>query len=1027
MEKKDKKKKGGLVLLGISLLLSLFMKDNVLALELTNINPNNYTYTNNNKVYPFYLAVNNESNRPLFQERGNVGFIDTSTYTYHNESYGLEPYEFNALYLTTNGKEATAENLDKRLAMQLYLFEDFASRNKDNISFSFDTEYYHKISEELLKQGKEMIKEEKYTYQIKQGEWTFIPKEWEGNYTISMDRFPLPFVEKEDGFDIAGANLGTYTTEIFINKYREYGTYFQSNDYRKSNYIETIKPCTIHSTLEIEIIPPIYDIHVPENQIGYNLEIVNSSLKEQKVSYNLKIDDEYFLEDFKITKKDGSEITVDNNSFTMPNEDVYINVKVDRKTHDIKIINNEGIIVNCVDKAKVKDLVNLDVKVLDGYELTNIYMNNQEVNLNDLNFVMPNEDVIITSKTKKKIYQIESEISNASIKVNNEASFGEKINFEIKEDEGYTIDEIKVLDANNNEIKIEENSFIMPNSDVKIIVTTKKKIYQIESEISNASIKVNNEASFGEKINFEIEEDEGYTIDEVKVLDANNNEIKIEENSFIMPNSDVKIIVTTKKKIYQIESEISNASIKVNNEASFGEKINFEIEEDEGYTIDEVKVLDANNNEIKIEENSFIMPNSDVKIIVTTKKKIYQIESEISNASIKVNNEASFGEKINFEIEEDEGYLIDEIKVLDANQNEIKIEENSFIMPNSDVKIIVTTKKEMYLIINDNDHIKMKNKAYFGEKIVFELDKGYVIDQIKILDKNGNIVNVKDNSFIMPNSVVKVNVLIRKESYLIIDDNEGVFIDVNSEASFGERVDFEVFEDEGYLIDEIKVFDANNNEIKIDENSFIMPDCDVKIIVTTNKEKHQIFYDIDDDLKFLMDDYYEYNASVLVNYETLNDCELKYVSIKSKSGIPIEIDDDWYFTMPNEDIIIKARSYLPIKQDDQLFKICFLDENNHELQKPIYAKLDDLVEVPFFDNYEDIEIINKDGSVGFLLSSTYCVEDGDVNLIYKNYINEDDEDYYYENIPNTYENFYEPFLGLFIMSCYLYCKKYLLA
>ena len=825
MEKKDKKKKGGLVLLGISLLLSLFMKDNVLALELTNINPNNYTYTNNNKVYPFYLAVNNESNRPLFQERGNVGFIDTSTYTYHNESYGLEPYEFNALYLTTNGKEATAENLDKRLAMQLYLFEDFASRNKDNISFSFDTEYYHKISEELLKQGKEMIKEEKYTYQIKQGEWTFIPKEWEGNYTISMDRFPLPFVEKEDGFDIAGANLGTYTTEIFINKYREYGTYFQSNDYRKSNYIETIKPCTIHSTLEIEIIPPIYDIHVPENQIGYNLEIVNSSLKEQKVSYNLKIDDEYFLEDFKITKKDGSEITVDNNSFTMPNEDVYINVKVDRKTHDIKIINNEGIIVNCVDKAKVKDLVNLDVKVLDGYELTNIYMNNQEVNLNDLNFVMPNEDVIITSKTKKKIYQIESEISNASIKVNNEASFGEKINFEIKEDEGYTIDEIKVLDANNNEIKIEENSFIMPNSDVKIIVTTKKKIYQIESEISNASIKVNNEASFGEKINFEIKEDEGYTIDEVKVLDANNNEIKIEENSFIMPNSDVKIIVTTKK--------------------------------------------------------------------------------------------------------------------------------------------------EMYLIINDNDHIKMKNKAYFGEKIVFELDKGYVIDQIKILDKNGNIVNVKDNSFIMPNSVVKVNVLIRKESYLIIDDNEGVFIDVNSEASFGERVDFEVFEDEGYLIDEIKVFDANNNEIKIDENSFIMPDCDVKIIVTTNKEKHQIFYDIDDDLKFLMDDYYEYNASVLVNYETLNDCELKYVSIKSKSGIPIEIDDDWYFTMPNEDIIIKARSYLPIKQDDQLFKICFLDENNHELQKPIYAKLDDLVEVPFFDNYEDIEIINKDGSVGFLLSSSY--------------------------------------------------------
>ena len=210
--KNNNRKKGGLVLLGVSLLLSLIgMKETkALDLNLKNEQPYNYTYTNNGKQYPFYLATNLDDNLPIFQERGNAEYVDTSTYIKRNERLFMEPFELNALYLTTNGKKASTENLDKRLAMQLYIFENFAKSNKDTISFSFDTNKYHQISEELLKQGKEMIEEKKFSYEVKQGEWTYIPKEWEGKYHID-DNCPCEIREEEDGFYIKGNRLGKFT------------------------------------------------------------------------------------------------------------------------------------------------------------------------------------------------------------------------------------------------------------------------------------------------------------------------------------------------------------------------------------------------------------------------------------------------------------------------------------------------------------------------------------------------------------------------------------------------------------------------------------------------------------------------------------------------------------------------------------------------------------------------------------------------------------------------------------------------
>ncbi len=605
----NNRKKGGLVLLGVSLLLSLIgMKETkALDLNLKNEQPYNYTYTNNGKQYPFYLASNIEDNMPIFQERGNAAFVDTSTYIKRNERLFMEPFELNALYLTTNGDKASTDNLDKRLAMQLYIFENFAKSNKDTISFSFDTNKYHQISEELLKQGQEMIEEKKFSYEVKQGEWTYIPKEWEGKYHID-DNCPFEIREEEDGFYIKGNKLGKFTTDIDIEDYKEDGYYFDSNHPTRSNYTEVIKPCTALTTLEINVVPAIFNIHFPSDQIGYDLEIASESLKNEQVVYNFKVHDDYDLKEFSITKKDGTKLTINNNSFTMPNEDVYINIEVSKKIHNIKIENSEGIEIDCLENAKVGDKVKINVKVLDGYEITNLYINNKEVNLKDLSFIMPNEDVLITSKIKKKIYKIENNNENVNVEILNESEFGKLVTFKVMPFENYEITGIKIIDEKGNEIKFNNNSFEMPKSNVKIIVTVKKKTYKIEWSAVKVDVDMVTEASFGEIVKINAKPQNIYQKVKYQILDANGNEITAHNDAFIMPNSNVTISFLMTR--YVVDINFINASDGSNMhrgyEVEAGEII--EMPYFDGYTVK----LKIGNNEYKEITDKYYLADTDL-------------------------------------------------------------------------------------------------------------------------------------------------------------------------------------------------------------------------------------------------------------------------------------------------------------------------------------------------------------------------------------------------------------------------------
>lgn len=75
-------------------------------------------------------------------------------------------------------------------------------------------------------------------------------------------------------------------------------------------------------------------------------------------------------------------------------------------------------------------------------------------------------------------------------------------------------------------------------------------------------------------------------------------------------------------------SGYTDSKISDKENAKPGETVTIKVDLEEGYKVDTIKVIDENGNEIVLGvNNTFIMPNSNVKIIVETSKIIDQIKN----------------------------------------------------------------------------------------------------------------------------------------------------------------------------------------------------------------------------------------------------------------------------------------------------------------------------------------------------------------------------------------------------------------
>lgn len=144
------------------------------------------------------------------------------------------------------------------------------------------------------------------------------------------------------------------------------------------------------------------------------------------------------------------------------------------------------------------------------------------------------------------------------------------------------------------------------------------------------------------------------------------------------------------------------------------------------------------------------------------------------------------------------------------------------------------------LLINGKttiDYIKPGEEVTISTKGLFELES------LDITTSDDKKVTVKDNKFIMPNKLVRVNAKTIELYEILYEPNENVEVTFTVDgvekdiAKEGSKVKFSYNVKEGYVVKSISLVNIyTDEEVEVKDNTFTMPDGSVELkIVTTEK------------------------------------------------------------------------------------------------------------------------------------------------------------------------------------------------
>ena len=239
----------------------------------------------------------------------------------------------------------------------------------------------------------------------------------------------------------------------------------------------------------------------------------------------------------------------------------------------------------------------------------------------------PNEDSINQQASKYNVIVTQPAQGGTVSATPTEAEAGTPIALSATANDGWEFVKY-VVTAGGQQIDVNNDQFIMPESDVNVTAEFKEKpkLYTITTQSGgNGSVTANAaSATEGTTVGLIINPDDGYELDQLTVT-ANGNLVTVTDNHFTMPASNVTVKATFKKTPptkYSISyGTMENGAVSADKgSAAAGETVNLTISPSEGYELDTLTVT-ANGQAVEVNNNSFIMPAGNVSISATFKEK----------------------------------------------------------------------------------------------------------------------------------------------------------------------------------------------------------------------------------------------------------------------------------------------------------------------------------------------------------------------------------------------------------------------
>lgn len=261
---------------------------------------------------------------------------------------------------------------------------------------------------------------------------------------------------------------------------------------------------------------------------------------------------------------------------------------------------------------------------------------------------------------------------------------------------GYELESLTVKDAENRNVSVNGNSFVMPLSNVTVSATFRGVLSSVAVQASEYGTVTADKTSarYGETVKLTVNSVTGYELDSFTVKDANGNNITVNNNSFTMPQSNVTVSAKFKaaQGLVNVESS-ENGTVTANKiSARYGETVTLTITPVIRYVLDELTVKDVNGNNVTVNRRTFTMPAVSVTISATFKASPkFAVTVQTSQGGTVTADRTTgiyAGEKVTLTLSPSSGYLAGAITV--TGGAELKRESATsayFTMPASDVTV----------------------------------------------------------------------------------------------------------------------------------------------------------------------------------------------------------------------------------------------------------------------------------------------------------------------------------------------------
>ena len=207
-----------------------------------------------------------------------------------------------------------------------------------------------------------------------------------------------------------------------------------------------------------------------------------------------------------------------------------------------------------------------------------------------------------------------AETTNGTVKANPaSAAKDAEVTLTVTPAEGYELDKLTVAGKTATNVTVTDNKFTMPDEDVTVTATFKEKEKPKPAEhkitiadTTNGTVKANPaSAAKDAEVTLTVTPAEGYELDKLTVAGTTATNVKVTDNKFTMPDEDVTVTATFKKKAepkpetkeYTISKAYTNhGSFTVSkSKAKAGETITVTATPNYGYAVKNVYYIDDNN------------------------------------------------------------------------------------------------------------------------------------------------------------------------------------------------------------------------------------------------------------------------------------------------------------------------------------------------------------------------------------------------------------------------------------------------